>query len=483
MILLAVVFAVASAAVSAHLPASTSDPNAQAALDRGLFLYYAYDGTGAAKAFASAARLDPRLAMAFWGVALADGPDLNTPVAEARFEDAAQAIRKAVAFAPTQTPQEQRYISIMALRYRGTFADWPSDDAAYRQAMLAFARSTRDENARLLAAEALLEGGRLVWQNGTLADAQSQAALELVTSVLHDDPSSVMANHLCIHLYDLAPDRAPALPCALRLDGAAFPPEAEHLAHMPAHYWIETGDYAAAVSSSERAYSLLTQLDGGLESEQAQHYAKHDVAVGYSAAMILGNYDVAQRWGRRMGSLLGTTFDALTALRFGRYADAYAAQGDEFAGVGVRGLAALRLNHDAEAHALAAQLQPQTFAQAYIPQLFLARLAQSDEKYDEADRWIERSRANQRSAFGGEVIPLLPADEALGDLRLQRGDAIGAIAAFTQALDAYPNDPRALFGLAEALTAVNDGARARSARARFDKEWKGADTNVRDALL
>ncbi|MGA8575319.1 MAG: hypothetical protein WB609_06465, partial [Candidatus Cybelea sp.] len=271
--LLAVVFAIASAATSAHLPASTSSPQAQAAIDRGLFLYYAYDGSDAAKAFAQAAKLDPQLALALWGTALADGPDLNTPLTQARFEDAARAMRKASEVAPGASSEEQRLVAVMALRYRGTFADWPRDDDAYRSAMLALAQSSGEENARLLAAEALLEGGGLAWRNGTLADDRSQQALTLVEGVLRDDPSSVMANHLCIHLYDLAPDRTPALSCTQRLDAAVFPPQAEHLAHMPAHYWIEVGEYAAALTSSERAYALLTQLDGGIDSEHAQRYA------------------------------------------------------------------------------------------------------------------------------------------------------------------------------------------------------------------
>ena len=51
-ILLAVVLAAVAAATSAHMPVSTSDAAAQAAFDRGLFLYYAYNGDEAAKEFA-----------------------------------------------------------------------------------------------------------------------------------------------------------------------------------------------------------------------------------------------------------------------------------------------------------------------------------------------------------------------------------------------------------------------------------------------
>lgn len=478
--LLALVLAAATALLPAHFAVSTSNPQAQDAVDRGLFLYYAYDGTDAMQAFAEAAELDPKLAMAYWGEALAAGPDLNTPLTEDRFARAAVAIRKASALASDLPLEERRFIEIMALRFAGGFANWAADDKAYREAMFAFAQTSRDRNARLLAAEALLEHGGLAWQNGTPASEESRDALLLVEGVLQDDPQNVMANHLCIHLYDLAPNRTPALACAKRLDADVFPPQAEHLAHMPAHYWIETGNYVAALRSSERAYELLTQLNSG--TDHAEQYAKHDVAVGYSAAMMLGDYAVAQRWSRRMSAAFGATFDGLTALRFGRYETAYAADGAEFAATSVRGLAALHLGRVDEARALAAKMPVASTAQGYMPQLFLARLAETEGNYADAQRWIERSAENERNAFNGELIPFFPAGEALGAMNLRRNDNAGAIAAYTDTLAAYPNDPRALFGLSKALAASGQDVQAAASRTRFEKEWKGADTNVEDAL-
>ncbi|MGB8907177.1 MAG: tetratricopeptide repeat protein [Candidatus Cybelea sp.] len=483
MSLFAVLLATLSAATSVHLPVSTTVPVAQTAIDRGLFLYYVYNGGAAARIFVQAAQLDPRLAMAYWGIALANGPDLNTPQTEERFDLAVQAIRKATSLDAGASVTDRHFIAIMALRYQGKFADWAADDAAYRAAMDAFADSSHDENARLLAAEALLEHGGLIWHQGVLASDESREAMTLVSDVLRDDPANPMANHLCIHLYDLAQDRTPALACAQRLDAAIFPPQAEHLAHMPAHYWIETGNYVAALASSERAVSLMSSLandDAG--TKHVQSYEKHDVLVGYSAAMMLGDYGAAQRWAARMTSAFGTDFEAITALRFGRYESAYAADNNAFSSASVRGFAALQLGHVSEARKLAAGIPAAGFTRGYLPQLFEARLAETDGQYTQAESWIARSLANQQATFSGELIPLFPAQEALGSLRLRHGDSAGAVAAFTEALNAYPNDPRALFGLAQALSANGQSTQAEAAHARFEKEWKGADTNVRDAL-
>lgn len=481
MALLAIVFA-AAAATSAHLPVSTNVPQAQAAFDHGLFLYYAYNGDDAVRDFTQAATLDQHLAMAYWGVALAAGPDLNTPITQERFTAGADAIGKAAAMDGGTSPLEQRLIAAMALRYKGTFADWPSDDQAYRTAMLALAESSHDENAELLTAEALLEHSGLEWSDGSLADDGSRTALQLVAAALRDDPSSVMANHLCIHLYDLAPDRTPALPCAQRLDAAAFPPEAEHLAHMPAHYWIESGNYAAALRSSDRAYALLEELQRDADSPHTQHYEKHDVAVGYSAAMMLGNYADAQRWSGRMAAAFSESFDALTALRFGRYDVAYAAGANEFAAKSVRGIAALKLGYGDEARTLARAIAATNPMQGYVPQLFLAQIAETQGNYDEALRWLQRARSNQQSGTSGELIPWIPADEALGMLGLRRKDYDDAASNFDATLQAYPNDPRALYGLSQALMAEGKTAEAAAARSRFQEMWKGADTSIDDAF-
>jgi tetratricopeptide (TPR) repeat protein len=472
--------AVLAAAASVHLPVSTKVPQAQALIDRGLFYYYAYNGPDAARTFEAAAESDPNLAMADWGVALAEGPDLNTPLSAQRFDLAQRAIERADALDIGASPRERSFIEIMTQRYSGSFADWQSDDATYRAAMLAFAQSSHDENAELLAAEALLEHGGLGWTGSSPSSDESRQALALVDDVLARDPANPMANHLCIHAHDLAPDRSPALACAQRLDAASFPSQAEHLAHMPAHYWIETGHYAAAVASSERAYGLMSKLDG--EPDAAPHvrqYDKHDVSVGYSAAMMLGNYELAQTWAQRMNSAFDENFDAITALRFGRYDQAYASS-EGFGGESVRGLAALHLNRLSEAHAIAASVHRAEGdpGNDYLPQLLYARVAEADGNDAEARRWIERAMANQHANFAAESIPLLPAEEELGGLLLRQGSNAGAVAAFNAALAAYPSDPRALYGLARALAQDGESSQSASVRARFDTEWAGADTQL-----
>src|SRR5881398_1018175 len=78
-----------------HHPVSTKNAQAQAFFDQGLRLIYAFNHDEAARSFQRAGELDPKLAMAFWGVAEAVGPNYNDPASEDRFVQAHAAIEKA----------------------------------------------------------------------------------------------------------------------------------------------------------------------------------------------------------------------------------------------------------------------------------------------------------------------------------------------------------------------------------------------------
>ena len=58
---------------------STAKPEAQKFFDQGLSLVYAFNHEEAALSFRHATELDPKLAMAWWGVALSVGPNYNDP--------------------------------------------------------------------------------------------------------------------------------------------------------------------------------------------------------------------------------------------------------------------------------------------------------------------------------------------------------------------------------------------------------------------
>src|SRR5438105_7518367 len=83
-----------------HHPVSTRNPKAQAYFDQGLAYVYGFNHDEAVKSFKQAAELDPNLAMAWWGVALALGPNINKDVDPTDEKAAFDALQKAISLAP-----------------------------------------------------------------------------------------------------------------------------------------------------------------------------------------------------------------------------------------------------------------------------------------------------------------------------------------------------------------------------------------------
>src|ERR1700681_4076212 len=96
-----------------HHPVSTKNPQAQEFFDQGLRLIYAFNHDEAARSFRRAAELDPHLAMAWWGVALAVGPNYNLPVDPEHEKIAIDSIEKARALSDGAPLIEKDYIEAL----------------------------------------------------------------------------------------------------------------------------------------------------------------------------------------------------------------------------------------------------------------------------------------------------------------------------------------------------------------------------------
>ena len=80
-----------------HHPVSTKNRGAQQFFDQGLKLVYGFNHDEARRSFQHAAELDPKLAMAWWGVALTLGPNYNLPVDPEREKAGYEAVQRALA--------------------------------------------------------------------------------------------------------------------------------------------------------------------------------------------------------------------------------------------------------------------------------------------------------------------------------------------------------------------------------------------------
>ena len=64
------------------MPVTCKDARTQQFFDQGIRLAYGFNHKEAARAFQEALRLDPNCAMAYWGLAFVNGPNLNAPLDE-----------------------------------------------------------------------------------------------------------------------------------------------------------------------------------------------------------------------------------------------------------------------------------------------------------------------------------------------------------------------------------------------------------------
>src|SRR5258706_13055861 len=82
-----------------HHAITTASPEAQRYFDQGLNLTYGFNHAQAVAAFEQAAALDPDCAMAYWGKALALGPNINLPMDSTAAAPAWEALPRATTLA------------------------------------------------------------------------------------------------------------------------------------------------------------------------------------------------------------------------------------------------------------------------------------------------------------------------------------------------------------------------------------------------
>jgi tetratricopeptide (TPR) repeat protein len=282
----------------AHHPVSTHNPQAQQFFDQGLRFIYDFNHDEAARSFQHAAELDPKLAMAYWGVAEAVGPNYNDPADPERYKRAHDAVQRAMDLSASASESDQAYIQAMAKRFP---ADSKSDlkKAAedYRDAMRQVVSEFPDDlDAATLFAEA---GMNLhpwgLWHIDGTPEAGTDEIVSTLESVMKRDPNHLGAIHYYIHAVEASANPERALAGANKL--AALAPAAGHIVHMPAHVYIRTGDYEAAVKTNEQAASVdRAYLKAtGAQGIYPMMYYSHNLHFIAMCGAMNGNYAESRR--------------------------------------------------------------------------------------------------------------------------------------------------------------------------------------------
>ncbi|MDQ2679754.1 MAG: hypothetical protein M3Y21_01860 [Candidatus Eremiobacteraeota bacterium] len=462
-----------------HHTVTTDSAAAQALFDRGLTLYYAYNGGQAVLLFEQAHKTDPKLAMSYWGEALGYGPDINTTLDERHFNLAHRAIEQAAALEGSASIEERAYIDAMRKRYSGPWHRHNQAEAAYQDAMAALVKIyPNDDDAKVLYAEALLEkqGDDKLWKpDGLPSTNDTKIIVDLLDSVLGHDPQNIMANHLTIHVFDYSTDQRRALPSADRLAADRFEPAAEHLRHMPAHTYIETGEYANAIAGSKNAIALFHRFLASPDAyREHAGYLDHDIDIGFRAAMMGDDYatalDLAKQFDDRAG---GDSAQFAAMRRFYRWTDiAGAAHENSIPEHHARMAAAVAAGN---LTGVATEIRALQKLKTQPTDDCSARIALLKNQPKEALAHALAAVKSQDAQFG-EYVPNFPALETLGAVYYRTGSFELAESTFEKTLQRYPNDARAEFGLWQTLTKLGKAAPAAQAQSRFNALWRNSST-------
>ncbi len=291
-----------------HRPVSTVSVHAQAYFDQGLTWAYSFNHDEAVRSFQRAAEIDPDCAMAWWGVALCEGPNYNDPdMTPERNAAAWAALQEARARVDGAAPVERALIEALAARYAP--APWPEDRAAleqaYADAMAAvWERFPDDTDVGTLYAEALMV--RNPWKLYTddrepVPEADAEEIVAVLERVLALNPENPGANHLYIHAVEPSADPGRGVPAADRLSGLV--PGSGHMRHMPSHIYAQVGMWDEAVYQNELAMEADTEYLRVSPEQTIQHmYMVHNAHMRAFCAMMVGREREAMESARAMWS-------------------------------------------------------------------------------------------------------------------------------------------------------------------------------------
>jgi pimeloyl-ACP methyl ester carboxylesterase/tetratricopeptide (TPR) repeat protein len=285
-------------------PVTTRRPGAQHFVNQGIRLAWAFNHAEAGRAFREAARLDPTLAMAYWGQALVLGPNINAAMEVADEATALGLVRQAQAHTARASARERALVDALARRYTGRAEDRAANDRAYADAMrTVHRRFPRDLDIAVLYVEAMMDlRAWNYWTPDGRPHAGTAGIVAIVEDVLRRDPKHPGALHLLIHLVEATPTPERAERAADTL--LTLMPAAGHMVHMASHVYVRVGRYADAIRSNQLAIAAdedyLTQCRA--QGLYPMAYYPHNVHFLWYAATLDVQSALAGDAARRVAS-------------------------------------------------------------------------------------------------------------------------------------------------------------------------------------
>jgi tetratricopeptide (TPR) repeat protein len=510
-------------------PVTTESSQAQKYFDQGLTWAFSFNHDEAIRSFTQATVLDPGCAMAWWGVALCNGPHINNAgMDEARSRAAWLALKQAEAALDTESEAERALIGALAARYAdpeaGTLPLTPPDraplDKAYADAMaIVRGRFPDDNDITVLYAESLMDLRPWdLWDRDGTPRPETPDIIAALEAVLAADANHPGANHYYIHAVEASSLASRAVPAADRL--RTLVPASGHMVHMPAHIDVRVGRWDQAAESNRRAikadtaYRKISPNQGFYRLYMAHNHhflswacmmqGRRAESLSAARAMIAGvPPDFIENQGAIIDGYMPIAIESL--MRFGRWDEILAEPAPP---------KALPITtafwRYARACAFAATgrvddavVEQRAFRRAVsaVPEDAHMAINNARKVLSIADHVLAGEIAFRRGDLDGAVDDLndaieiedsllymeppdwvQPVRHTLGAMLVSAGRTSEAAEVYQKDLEYWPENGWSLLGLAQCLEAEKDPAAA-EVRERFKKAWSDADTKIQTTCL
>ena len=504
---------------------STNSDSALIYFNQGINMYYAFHIIEARASFDKAIRFDPNCAMAWWGKALAFGPNIND-FGYMRPSEAYPSAVKANALKANASPVEKALIEAIAIRYvADSAADQSKLNALYRDAMKkVYTSFQKDENVSTLYADALmLMHPWDLYDHDFKAKPWTGEIVSVLKHALHLNPKQPGANHYYIHAVEASAKPGDALVSAAFL--ATAMPDVSHLTHMPSHIYIRTGFYDKGITVNDQGLAGYNKYHNyfAATEENIALYSLHNVHMKINCAQMAGNYGIADKASKelqqqipafylQMPGALGNYVqylhrtDIFTWLRFGKWKEilndpvpdtlSFIAVLQHFA----RGMAFANTGktNDAEKE-LAIMQQKMTepslkepfapfnavYDAALVGENILAgSIAESKQNFEKAIRFFKAAVTDEDKLIYNEPRDwLLPSRQYLGAALVKAGLYKEAITVFTKDLQINPNNGWSLTGLQTCYRHLKNTSALSAVQKQLKTAWSIKDIEVATAVF
>lgn len=504
---------------------TTRSDSAQVYFNQGINMYYAFHIIESRASFDKATRFDPGCAMAWWGKALAYGPNIND-FGYQRPSEAFPSAAKANELKAAATPVEKALIEAIATRYTAdSTADQGKLNLLYRDAMQrVFKNFPGNENVSTLYADALmLIHPWDLYEHDFKPKPWTGEIVSVLKHALQLNPKQPGANHYFIHAVEASAKPGDASASAAFLETAM--PAVAHITHMPSHVYIRTGIYDKGITVNDDAVAGYTKYLTAFPAteENVSLYVLHNIHMKLNCAQMAGNYNIAVTASKELQDqipgfylsvpgALGNYVQYLhqsiisTWVRFGKW--------DEILNEPVpdtlpftsilqhfgRGMAFVHRNNLTEAvkeaGILNVKMEAPSLKEALVPfnstysvsliakKILEGTIAEYKNDLAQAVVFFQQAVKDEDNLIYNEPRDwLLPARHYLGNALIKALKYQEAIAVFKKDLQINPNNGWALTGLAKCYRELNNRSALAVVQKRLKTAWSIKDSAINAAVF